>query len=203
VTTCSLNLRLGELPTPPLQRTNGSVASLPLPFAAERQYRKPDFMNAIDAISHLLDVLNTSVSGQLMERLVAEHALIGPNDCGYWENSRAGISLGSDGGVVTAIFLHGFGKDDFAQFSGPLPAGLTFESGPEEVRHALGAPETSGGPDKMPRVYHHGGWDRFTLGSYSIHFTYRAHDKRIDLVTLMPREPANRALNPPGLRPAG
>ena len=27
------------LPNPPLQRTNGSVASLPLPFAAERQYR--------------------------------------------------------------------------------------------------------------------------------------------------------------------
>ena len=32
------------LSNPPLQRTNGSVASLPLPFAAERQYRWTDML---------------------------------------------------------------------------------------------------------------------------------------------------------------
>lgn len=35
-------LRQSALPNRPLQRTNESVASLPLPFAAERQYRQPD-----------------------------------------------------------------------------------------------------------------------------------------------------------------
>lgn len=160
-------------------------------------------MIAIGAISPLVDVLNTSVKGNLMDRIVSEHALIGPDDRGYWENSRAGISVASDGGVVTAIFLHGFGKDDFAQFSGLLPVGLTFEAGPDEVRHALGTPEDSGGPEKIPGVYHHGGWDRYVLESCIVHFNYRIDDRRVELVTLMPREPANRALNLPDPRPAG
>jgi len=139
----------------------------------------------VSAIASLLEVLGTSVKGPLMERLIADHALIGPNDDGYWENSRAGISLLAEDGLVDTIFLHAFGKDDFMEFPGPLPAGLTFESRRTDVRHAFGTPESSGGPDKVTNVYSHDGWDRYAVGARFIHFSYRRNDGRIDLVTLM------------------
>ena len=144
-------------------------------------------MTALDSVSSLLDVLDTSVDGHVLQKLVSDHALIGPDDRGYWENSRAGISVASEASVVTAIFLHWLGKDDFDQFPGPLPGGLTFEAHQEDVRHAFGKPESSGVPAEMPGVYDHGGWDRSEVGSYLVHFTYRADDKRIELVTLLPR----------------
>jgi hypothetical protein len=143
-------------------------------------------MIALGAISPLLEVLSTSVKGRPLEKLVLEHALIGPDDRGYWENPRTGISVGSEEGIVTSIFLYGFGTDDFMQFPGTLPAGLTFEAGQADVRRAFGKAESSGAPDEMPRVYNHGGWDRYEVGAYLIHFTYRVEDGRIGLVTLMP-----------------
>jgi hypothetical protein len=159
----------------------------------------PDAMVSLRSISSLLDVLDTPVNGHLMAKLVSDQALIGPDDDGYWENPRGGISVKSDDGIVTCIFLHAWGKDDFAQFPGPLPAGLTFDAGQEEVRRAFGEAQKSGGPGKMPRVFNHAGWDRFEVGNFLIHFTYRAVDRRIELVTLMPRQPANTALPSTGL----
>jgi hypothetical protein len=159
-------------------------------------------MIALGSIAPLLTVLGTSVKGDLVRRVVLEQALLGPDENGYWENPRTGVSLGSEEGVVTAVFLYGLGKD-VAQFTGQLPAGLTFEAKQADVRRVLGQPESSGAPDKMPGVYDHAGWDRYDVGGHLIHFTYRVEDGRIDLVTLMPKEPANKALNPTGLRPAG
>ena len=132
-----------------------------------------------------------------MAGLVSNHALIGPDGDGYWENARAGMSVGSEAGVVTAIFLHGFGKDGFAQFPGPLPGGLKFEAHQEDVRRAFGNPESSGGPAKLPGAFNHGGWDRYAVGASFVHFTYRADDERIELVTLMPQGPANKAVDKP------
>jgi hypothetical protein len=85
-------------------------------------------------IVSLLRVLNTLVSGVITKQLVSEFGLVGPDEHGYLENPSKGIALGSEQGLIDSVFLHATGKDDYDQFSGPLPAGLTFESRQQDVR---------------------------------------------------------------------
>jgi hypothetical protein len=93
------------------------------------------------------------------------------------------IRLDADG-LICTIFLFSAGRDGFEQFQGVLPAGLCFDSRPFDVESELGAPSRSHGPDKTV-LGSHGGWMRYDLPAYSLHFSFSASKGTIDFVTIM------------------
>lgn len=48
------------------------------------------------------------------------------------------IRFPSDAPVLTAVFLYGAGDDEFAEYKGALPGGLSFSDGQDQARAKLG-----------------------------------------------------------------
>lgn len=90
------------------------------------------------------------------------------------------IKVSEEGEIVT-IFLMSEGKEGFSQFSGELPAGLTFASTAADTLKALGAPGHSRPPGRVGS-FEHGALLRFDRPGYSVHFLFRKQ-QGIDLVT--------------------
>lgn len=101
----------------------------------------------------------------------------------YWESPHSGITILVTNNVVNSIFLHADGKDEFSQYQGSLPYGLTFSSSRDDARAILGAPVSSSDGVYIPDLTI-GGWDRFQLPGISLHLTYKANNQAISLVTL-------------------
>jgi hypothetical protein len=103
----------------------------------------------------------------------------------YVNAQTAGISLALDRKAkVRAIFLYRQGVEDFAQFSGSLPAGLTFESNRAEVRSLFGTPAMSAEAGGIGLMAIDFGFDRFEDEARSIRFEYLPDDGGLRLVTL-------------------
>jgi hypothetical protein len=96
------------------------------------------------------------------------------------------------------VYLYSGTKDKYCRFQGPLIAGITFHSYRDNVVRALGSPSRTGNPGSIPILGAHGGWDRYDRETYSIHFSYSASTRMLELVTIMaPEVPARLS----GLRP--
>ncbi len=85
---------------------------------------------------------------------------------------------------IKAIFLYAHGVEDFAQYAGALPAGLSFTSSRADVRTAMGAPALSGdaGGTGLFAIEH--SFDRFEADGFYIRFEYEARDAAVRLVTI-------------------
>lgn len=88
-------------------------------------------------------------------------------------------------GRVSTIFFYSRGTNDYRQFSGALPEGVSFGDSQASVHQRLGQASASGGGKviqffgKAPR------WDRFDRHSYSLHIQYDDGDGSVNLVSLM------------------
>jgi hypothetical protein len=96
------------------------------------------------------------------------------------------VCLSSDS-IVETVFLHGWGHERFAQYSGPLPEGLTFASSRKEVRTVFGRPSSSADEQVLEYLGPIGAWDRYDLPAAHLHFQYRMSEPGIVLITLMAR----------------
>jgi len=69
------------------------------------------------------------------------------DDCYYYSFKATGVSLSFDKAtdVLTSIFLYSEGADEFRQYQGDLPFGLSFQMTRKEIESALGRPDESGG----------------------------------------------------------
>jgi hypothetical protein len=103
----------------------------------------------------------------------------------YLNAKGAGVSFAlEDDGNVRTVFLYSQGFEDFAQYTGALPADLTFASSRERARAALGTPVMSGEPGGIGLMAIEYAFDRFEHGDRYMHFQYKAGDKGILLVTI-------------------
>jgi hypothetical protein len=120
-------------------------------------------------------------------RMADEFALVSSNSDGQLESRELGVALSvSKKGEVDAVFLFGNAKDDFLEYRGELPGGLTFQCRREEVRRAHGLPTTfADATTSSDGIVRHGGWDRYDLQDHVLHFSYARHTGFIELVTLM------------------
>ena len=78
---------------------------------------------------------------------------------------------------IRTIFLHA-GVDESL-------VDLPFTLRRWEVLDRFGPPSKSGAATRHPVLGQSGAWDRFTLGTMTIHFQYRVDSDEIDLVTVM------------------
>ena len=83
------------------------------------------------------------------------------------------------GGVLWSVNAAGILTSIFLREPAPLPQGLTFSMGRDQVRERLGEP-TLWHPD----------WDRFDRPTHCVHVLYGKQG--LDVVTLMPPQPAPR-----------
>jgi hypothetical protein len=103
----------------------------------------------------------------------------------YLNAKSAGISFALEkDGAVRTVFFYSQGFEDFAQYAGPLPAGLTFASSRAEVRAALGGPSMSGEPGGVGLMAIEYGFDRFENDNRYVHFQYTKGDNTVLLVTI-------------------
>ena len=126
----------------------------------------------------LLRLLGRRESDDAVQAIICEHGLVPEEAHGatYWEASAFGITVRSENGIVDTVFLHGDGKDDFAEYQGPLPTGLEFGCDRSVVRTLGGAPtwSSTGAHD----------WDRYDLDEAYVHFTYEGEPRGVSMITL-------------------
>src|SRR5262249_1644372 len=117
---------------------------------------------------------------KLVDRYDLSEVTRGPSDEGYsrkyyLESEKHGVRIQYCGArlVKTVTLSSGLGWG--SRFQGPLIAGITFQSYPEDVRRALGSPSKSVNPGMVPGLGRPtGGWDRYDRANYTIAFSYSA-----------------------------
>lgn len=94
-----------------------------------------------------LAVVGRPIESRAVRALLDRYSMV-PDDSHvlsiYWEAPHAGIEVLESDGVVDAVFLHAEGRDDFAEYRGPLPGGVHFGMSRTEARACLGEPEWKG-----------------------------------------------------------
>ena len=137
-------------------------------------------------VEDFVAVLGLPANSSPVENLARDFGLVRSDR--QLENRELGVAVAlSDKEIVDAVFLFGNAKDNFLEYRGGLPRGLTFQARREEVRAAFGAPTASANANtREDAVIKHGGWDRYELESHVLHFSYALHTRFIELVTLMP-----------------
>jgi hypothetical protein len=88
--------------------------------------------------------------------------------------------------TVRAAFLHAEGVEDFAQYPGTLPGGLSFTSSRADVRAALGEPVFNGDAGGVGLMAIEHSFDRFEEGPHYLRFEYLAGNMSIRMVTVGP-----------------
>ncbi len=132
------------------------------------------------------NVLGVKINNDEFKKICKEFALLEDivSEDIYFENEKEGIAFLCEGGIVDTVFFFGEGKDGYRKYKGQLVMGLTFNSVKEDVYRAMGKSTSFSPPKSFPGVSH-GGWDRYDLGKYAIHFTYSISTGTIELFTLM------------------
>jgi hypothetical protein len=88
--------------------------------------------------------------------------------------------------LLTAIHLYSEGFEGYHQYQQPLPSGLIFRDGREEVHRKLGTPSaTGGGKRALGRLWP--SWDRYDFDNYSLAVQYSPDFSNVDLVSLIAR----------------
>jgi hypothetical protein len=103
----------------------------------------------------------------------------------YLNAKRAGVSFAlTKNHTVKAVFLYAKDVENFAQYVGPLPAGLAFSSSRDDVKAALGEAVFSGdaGGTGFMAIEH--SFDRFEHDSHYLRFEYMPGNGSIRLVTI-------------------
>lgn len=117
----------------------------------------------------------------------------------YLLNVAAGICIEHEAtGEITTVFLFSEGHEGYSQYAGDLGNGLSFSSGQDALRRALGAPSFYRQEGSIPGLGKYGQILRYDYSTHSVHFQFSVGGTRLELVTLMvpkavPRVRANEA----------
>lgn len=108
----------------------------------------------------------------------------------HHEWHQAGIGFRFENDAVTAIFLYAQGADDYQEYRGEMPEGLSFSDTRGDVEDKLGRPDKTGGNGVIPF------WADFPRNGLSI--TYVSIDERdshnrIHHITITRIAPPNKA----------
>ena len=102
----------------------------------------------------------------------------------YLNSRAAGISFAlTKDSKVKSVFLYANGIEGFAQYTGPLPAGLTFKSSRSDVCAAIGEPSMSADAGGVGLMAIEHAFDRFEDGISYMRFVYAAGDTAILHIT--------------------
>lgn len=128
------------------------------------------------------DVAKTDTVQPLM--LGSKTDLIG--DRLYLQMPSHGIGVDADfDGRVSTIFFYSEGMDDYRQFTGVLPEGISFGDSRSMVQGRLGKPDASGGGTVIHFFGKAPKWDRFDRKQFSLHIQYTDDESSVSLVSLM------------------
>lgn len=107
----------------------------------------------------------------------------------YYEFLRSGISLLFDlDSRLKAIHLYSSGRDEYSEYVGNVPGGLTFRDRKEEVIRKLGNPTRSGGGEKTLLADRIAEWVRYDYTNYSLHAEFSEPRGTVSLVTVISPE---------------
>jgi hypothetical protein len=143
----------------------------------------------------LEDIAQTEIVGPLMCDSKTE--LIG--DEFYLTMRPHGLGvIASFDGRVSSIQLFSEGFQQYSQFVGMLPEGLSFGESRSSVSRRLGKPDATGGGEVIQFFGKVPTWDRFDRDQYSLHIQYADDEGSISLVSLIrpdsvPRSPLRGA----------
>ena len=139
-------------------------------------------------MDQFIAILGCPLNDPAVSEFVRRFGLASSDSERQLERRESGVALViSEKRTVDAVFLFGNAKDDFLEYRGGLPGGLTFQSRREEVRRAFGPPTVSANATTpTDGIVQHGGWDRYDLVDHVLHFSYATHTGFIELVTFMP-----------------
>lgn len=109
-------------------------------------------------------------------------------DRGYLNLRDRGLSLVLDEDRrVLAVQLYGAGQDGFAEWSGPMPASLSFSAGRTAFRARLGDPVRSAGVRVAPILGARPAWDLFRWEFGLLNVQYEVDPEAgVRLVSLLP-----------------
>jgi hypothetical protein len=100
----------------------------------------------------------------------------------YLNGRSAGISLAlTRDHTIKTVYLYSEGYEGFSEYTGGLPAKLSFSSSRSDVRAALGAPVMSGEKGGMGIMAIDFSFDRFEDGVHYLLVRYLPGDKAIQL----------------------
>lgn len=155
-------------------------------------------MNEMErTMDELLGILGKLISKSSVQKVLEPFELVDETDEDLEEevavgarslvDRKRGVEIEQDNvGSIKTIFLHSDAHESFAGYQGPLVGGLTFASGREAVRAALGQPSKSKEAFVEDSLGPQGAWDRFESPQYTIHIQYDPESTdRIRLITLM------------------
>jgi hypothetical protein len=101
----------------------------------------------------------------------------------WYEFEGHGVEVICDGADrIKTVFLHRGGGEALSE--------VPFSLGRKEILERYGSPSKSGAVADIPVLGELGAWDRFDLGTATVHIQYRLDRDEIEMVTLMSPDPA-------------
>lgn len=107
------------------------------------------------------------------------------DDESYVELLGLGVSMVlPDGETIAAVQLHSENHEGYSQFSGEIPAGISFAMNRGQVRNLLGLPVQSGGGGNVVLLGPRPAWDAYKIDEYRLHVEYADDNNSIRLITI-------------------
>ena len=108
------------------------------------------------------------------------------NDRFHLQIPNHGIGLDADfDGCVSTIFFYGGEVDEYSQFAGDLPEGVSFSDSQCSVHQRLGQPSAHGGGNMVQFFGNAPKWDRYDRQGFSLHIQYADGERSISLISLI------------------
>ena len=105
-----------------------------------------------------------------------------------------GVSLvlrGHD--VVTAIQLYSEGLDEFSEYRSAVPGNLSFNMSLAAIRKHMGTPQQHGDAAIIPVFGMKPGWDKFDMGTFTLHVEYAPNEETVQMFTIEPHEQPSKS----------
>ncbi|PRY25656.1 hypothetical protein [Pseudosporangium ferrugineum] len=133
-------------------------------------------------------LLGRTVLEARVQDILREYGLVPPAGTGpsrVYLARESGVELAADlHGMITTVFLHFHGDDDFAPYTGEIPGGAGRVPRRAGLWASLGHPGGSGDPYRDRYLGDYGPWDKWALDGFHLHAQYADDGETLTRATL-------------------
>ena len=146
-------------------------------------------------LTHIAEIIGRPIENGEAKKMLAEYDLAASmlegddqDTVRYLSSRDRGLQIQYDvTGVIKGVFLFGDSRTGFSAFRDEICPGLTISADRESIIAALGPPAESGSDYHGFLSSAPGRWDRYFLGSASVHFQYSEKSGNVEMITIVRR----------------